>query len=191
MGWKAFNLIATNREEAYLTTFPPPRPDNAREFLGLLGGVYEGRGESTLEDGLYPQDANDLYLGAYEGAIVLGSIPVCEEVFSGGVPRAIDCATRMLPKCRLLVVTLHSVVDLFGYAWFEDGKLLRARAGSADDGVFFESGPPLPLEQKLKAFDESIDGEELVMELCRPFLGCRIDEYDAWDLKMELFRRTS
>jgi hypothetical protein len=49
----------------------------------------------------------------------------------------------------------------------------------------------LPIEQKLKAFDELIDGEELVMELCKPFLGCRIDQYDAWDLKMELFRKTA
>lgn len=188
MGWKAFNLIAINREEAYLTTFPPPIPDKAREFLRLLGGDYKSRGESTFEDGLYPQDADDLYLGAYEGAIVLGSVPICEEVFSGGIPRAVDCATSMLPGCRLLIVTLHSVVDLFGYAWFENGKLLRARAGSADDGVFFERGAELPLEQNLKAFDETIGGEELVMELCRPFLGCRIDEYEAWNLKMELFR---
>jgi len=84
---------------------------------------------------------------------------------------------------------LHSVIDLFGYAWYEDGKLLRARAGSAEAGVFFEKGSPLAIEQKLKAYDESIDGEQLVMELCRAFLGCRIDEYDAWDLKMELFKK--
>jgi hypothetical protein len=38
--------------------------------------------------------------------------------------------------------------------------------------------------------NETIEGEELVLELCRPFLGCRIDEYDAWDLKMELFRES-
>jgi hypothetical protein len=78
---------------------------------------------------------------------------------------------------------------MYGYAWFENGRLIRARAGSADDGIFFEKGAPLPIEEKLKAFDETIDGEELVMELCRPFLGCRIDEYHAWDLKMQLFRQ--
>jgi len=75
------------------------------------------------------------------------------------------------------------------YAWFENGKLIRARAGSADDGIFCEQGPPLPLELKFNLFDGTIDGEELVMELCKPFLGCRIDEYTAWDLRMELFRK--
>jgi hypothetical protein len=84
---------------------------------------------------------------------------------------------------------LHSGIDLFGYAWYENGRLLRARAGDADNGVFFEKGPPLPIEHKLKAYDDTIDGEELVMELCRPFLGCRIDEYTTWDLKMELFKK--
>lgn len=188
LGWKAFNLIATNGEDGYLTTFPSPNPAKARDFLRRLGGTYQSKGEATFEDGLYPRDNDDLYVGAYTNALVLGSRLIAEEAFADGVPRAVQCATELLPGCRALVAVLHSVVDLFGYAWYEDGKLFRARAGSADDGVFFEKGPSLPLEQKLKAFDETIDGEELVMELCRPFLGCRIDEYDAWNLKMELFK---
>ena len=190
-GWKAFNLIATARDDGYLTTFPQPSPANARQFLRLLGGSYESRGDATLESGLYPQDVGDLYVGAYEDAIVLGSVPITRAAFSGDVPQAVTCATALFPGCRVLIVMLHSVVDLFGYAWFEDGKLLRARAGSADEGVFFERGSPLPLESKLKACDETIDGEELVMELCRPLLGCRIDEYDSWDLKMELFQKSA
>jgi len=189
MGWKAFNLIATNGEAGYLTTFPKPDAARARDFLRRLGASYESKGEATLENGLYPQDNDELYVGAYANALVIGSVPITEEAFTGAVPRAVECATALLPGCRALVAMLHSVVDLFGYAWYENGKLLRARAGSADDGVFFEKGPSLPIEQKLKAFDETIDGEELVMELCRPFLGCRIDEYDAWDLKMELFKK--
>lgn len=189
MGWKASNLIAITGEDNYLTTFPSPDPTRAREYLHRLGGAYKSAGEATFEDGLYPQNGNDLYIGAYEKAIVVGSVEITEEAFKGGVPHAVQCASELLPGCRAIVVMLHSVVNLFGYAWYEQGKLLRARAGSADDGVFFEEGAPLPIEQKLKAVDETVDEEELVMELCRPFLGCRIDEYDAWDLKMELFRK--
>jgi hypothetical protein len=189
MGWKASNLIATNSQEGYLTTFPARDPARARDFLRCLGGTYESRGEATFENGLYPQDEDDLYVGAYANALVIGSVPIAEAAFTDSVPRAVDCATALLPGCRVLVAMLHSVIDLFGYAWYEDGKLLRARAGSAEAGVFFEKGSPLAIEQKLKAYDESIDGEQLVMELCRPFLGCRIDEYDAWDLKMELFKK--
>jgi hypothetical protein len=189
MGWKAFNMIATNGEQGYLTTFPVPNPERARDFLRCLGGRYESNGEATFENGLYPQNNDDVYVGAYTNALVVGSVSLAEEAFTGAVPRAVECATAMLPGCRALVAVLHSVVDLFGYAWYENGKLLRARAGSADDGIFFDKGAELPLERELKAFDDTIDGEELVMELCRPFLGCRIDEYSAWDLRMELFKK--
>lgn len=189
MGWKASSLIATNGDEGYLTTFPLPDAAKAREYLSRLGGSYQSLGETTFENGVYPQDNDDLYVGAYANALVVGSVPIAEEAFLGGVPRAVQCATEMLPGCRILIAVLHSVVDLFGYAWYEGGELLRARAGSADDGVFFEKGSPLAIERKLKEFDKTIDGEDLVMELCRPFLGCRFDEYDAWDLKMELFKR--
>jgi hypothetical protein len=189
MGWKAFNLIAVRGDADYLTSFPAPDPAKARDFIRRIGGAYESHGDSTLEQALYPQDHDDLYVGAYANALVIGSVPITQEAFKGGVPRAVQCATAMLPGCRALIAMLHSVVDLFGYAWYENGKLRRARAGSGDDGIFFEKGSPLPIEEKLKANDEAIDGEEMVMELCRPFLGCRIDQYDAWDLKMELFKR--
>src|SRR5437868_12288015 len=159
MGWKAFNLSATNREDRYLTTFPAPDPARARDFVRRLGGTYESQGEATFENGLYPQDNDDLYVGAYANAVVIGSVPIAEEAFTDDVPRAVQCATDLLPGCRALIAMLHSVVDLFGYAWYENGKLLRARAGSADDGVFFEKGALLPIEQKLKAYDDTIDGE--------------------------------
>jgi hypothetical protein len=189
MGWKAFNLFATVREEAYLTTFPAPEPGKARALLEKIGGKYESQGESTLERGLYPKGEDELYVGAYDRAIVLGSMSVAEHVFDGEVPEVVGHVEAMLPGARVLIVLLHSVVGLWGYAWFERGKLLRARAGNADDGVFLDLGELLPLEEKLRARDPEIDGEEMVMELCRPFLGCRLDELDHWELRMELFRR--
>lgn len=189
MGFKAFNLIATAGDESYLTTFPSHRPDRAREFLKRLGGAYHPAGLATLETGLYPTDAEDLYVGAYDHALVIGSLPIAEEAFTDHVPRAVQVAADMLLGCRALIIVLHSVVNLFGYAAYEDGRLTRARAGSADDGIFRDTGPLLPAEQRLKSLDDTIDGEDLVMELCRPFLGCRLDEFDAWDLQMERFRK--
>jgi hypothetical protein len=189
MGFKAFNLIATTGDETYLTTFPPHRPDRAREFLSRLGGHYELVGPATLESGVYPSDDKDMYVGAYDRALVIGALPLADEAFSGAVPRAVSAANDLLPNSRAIIILLHSVVDAFGYAFYENGHLLRARGGSADDGIFHDSGPLHPVEQKHKAFDETIDGEELVMELCRPFLGCRLDEFDAWDLNMEHFRK--
>jgi hypothetical protein len=189
MGWKAFNLFATVREETYLTTFPAPQPAKARALLEKLGGSYEGQGETTLERGLYPKGDDELFVGAYDGAIVLGSTPLAEHVFDSEVPDVVKHIEGMMPGARILIVLLHSVVDLWGYAWFESGKLLRARAGNADEGVFLEFGEVLPLEENLREREPEIDGEAMVMELCRPFLGCRLDELDHWELRMELFRR--
>ena len=101
-----------------------------------------------------------------------------------------DHARSLLPDARVLIVTLHSVVDLFGYAWFENGQFVRGRAGSADDGVFFDQGDLLPIERKLLDFDEDSAGEEFVMELCRPFLGCRLDQFSIENLQMERFVKT-
>jgi hypothetical protein len=109
----------------------------------------------------------------------------------------------------VLAIQLQSVVNLFGYAYFEHGKLIRARAGSADDGVFLDDGEWLPEEQRLFAksivrnghrvfeqeingeieeFSEDALGEEFVFELSRRFFGRRIDEFDAWDLRMQEFK---
>ena len=41
-----------------------------------------------------------------------------------------------------------------------------------------------------ESFEEFTDdplGEEFAFELSRRFLGCRFDEFDAWDLAMEKF----
>ena len=48
MGWKAFNLFATNAKPDYLTTFPSRDPAKAREYLRRLGGTYESHGDATL-----------------------------------------------------------------------------------------------------------------------------------------------
>lgn len=83
MGWKVFTLFATVRKDGYLTTFPAPIPQKTRTYLGLLGGKYQSHGEATLEEGLYPSDEGDLYIGAYADALVLGSIPIAEFAFTG------------------------------------------------------------------------------------------------------------
>lgn len=211
MGWKASCTFASPRDDGYLKSFPAHEPQKARQLLTLLGSSYESRGMTTLEEGVYPRGGEHLYVGAYEQALVVGSMDFLDSAFEGGVPPIVDHARALLPDARVLIVTLHSVVDLFGYAWFEGGRLVRGRAGSADDGVFFEQGEPLPLERPLLAdsvlrdgeraypreihgeeheFDEAAFGEEFVMDVCRPFLGCRLDEYDLWDLQMEHFVRT-
>ena len=211
MGWKASCIFASPRDDGYLKSFPPHRPEKANQMLSLLSGRYKSLGMSTLEQGIYPRKRNQLYLGCYDEAIVIGNDGLVDHAFDGEVPEIVHQLQSLLPGSRVLIIALHSVVNLFGYAWFEKGRLIRGKAGSADDGVFFEEGEPLPLELPLLAkstvrdgeriyvheiagkeedFDESAFGEEFVMELCRPFLGCRLDQFNLWDLQMEYFVRS-
>jgi len=143
---------------------------------------------TTFEEGIFPKNG-ELYVGAYDQAIVVGSTGIVDHSFDGGIPWIVDHTRTLLPDARVLIITLHSVVDLFGYAWFEGGQFRRGRAGSANDGIFFEKGDLLSIEQKVMEFDPEAVGEEFVMELCRPFLGCRLDEFSAWDLHMEHFSK--
>ena len=48
MGWKAFCIFASASDAPPLTTFPPHRPDRAKQLLALLGGSYASRGMSPL-----------------------------------------------------------------------------------------------------------------------------------------------
>jgi hypothetical protein len=190
MGWKVSCVFANTPDAAPLTDFPPHQPERAQKLLSLLGGSYASRGMTTLEEGIFPRDGDRLYVGAFEQAIVVGSTGIVGNSLHGGVPWIVDHTRVVLPDARVLIITLHSVVDLFGYAWFEHGQFVRGRAGSAADGVFFDQGDLLPTERRLLEFDAETGGEEFVMELCRPFLGCRLDEFSIWNLQMEHFVKT-
>jgi hypothetical protein len=190
MGWKASCVFANTPDAAPLTDFPPHRPERARQLLSLLGGSYASRGMTTLEEGIFATDGDHLYVGAFDQAVVVGGTSIVNESFHGGVPWIVDHTRSLLADARVLIITLHSVVDLFGYAWFENGQFVRGRAGSANDGVFFDQGDLLPVERKILEFEEDSAGEELVMELCRPFLGCRLDEFSIENLQMQHFVKT-
>jgi hypothetical protein len=160
-----------------------------------------------LEYGLYP---DRLTIGAYECAAIVGD-PELGHVYSS-VDRY-PLVLRLLetfPSAAVLSITLHSVVNLFGYYYFERGRLLRAYAGSADEGVMVDQGDLQPEEKPFFArskvrdgerffladingqeneFDAPSFGESLVFEMTAKFFGCTLDRFDAWDLKMEQFER--
>lgn len=174
MGWKASCIFASSRHDGYLKSFPPHRPEKAKQVLSLLRGKYKSIGMATLEQGIYPEKRNQLYLGSYDEAVVIGNYGLVDRAFDGSVPQIVERLQSLLPGSCVLVITLHSVVNLFGYAWFDNGRLVRARAGSADDGVFFESGEPLPLELPLLAKSTMREGERVYVA----DIGGQQEEFD-------------
>ena len=103
-------------------------------------------------------------------------------------------------------------MNLYAYALFENNKLVRSRAGSADDGVFIDIGEPIPEERPLFAksivnsdgdqvwpeeydgvveeMDHSCMGEEFVFEISQRFFGERFDCFDHDELTMSEYRRS-
>nr|WP_148598346.1 hypothetical protein [Aquisphaera giovannonii] len=164
---------------------------------------------TTFDVGICP---DTLVIGAYEGAAIIGHPDIVNACLE---PRADPMTARILtafPEAAVLRVGLHSVVNLWGYAYFERGRLTRAFGGSADDGVVLDEGDLLDEERpyfersvvrdgrrffladingQMEDFDASSFGEELTFEIMGRFLGCRPDrtseKIDPIELPMESF----
>ncbi len=212
MGWKASCILVSERSPRHLSAMPTHDPERARRLISVLGlGPCRSREMTTLDVGVYP-DA--LVIGAYEGAAIIGHPDIVNACLE---PRADPMTARILaafPQAAVLRVGLHSVVNLWGYAYFERGNLVRAFGGTADDGVVLDEGDLLDEERphfersvvrdgrrfffadidgQMEEFDTSAFGEELTFEIMGRWLGCRpdrtSDEIDPIELPMESFER--
>ncbi len=210
MGWRAACIFVNENKNTFLTGNSKPRPELVQNVLNSIGlDDFESRDETTLDSCLYPDD-HETWLGSFEGGHIIASQDLSNNLLRGGESKVVRGLSDIAPNGSILAITLHSGVNLFGYAYFENGVQLRARAGSADDGVFIDEGEPLPEEQKLFDLSEMRDGErifkiedngrvgeytedqmgeEFVFELCRRALGERFDGSDILELPMYSVRR--
>jgi len=209
MGWKTSVIIASQLERPILSDKVVHNPERADQLAAKLPGDFAFVGSSTFEEGAYPSNGN-LYIGAYVDSLILGHMDFGSSCFEGDVPAVIHTVAAFLPRSTILALQLHSVVNLYGYALFENGQLIRRRAGSADDGVFLDSGEPVAEEQPLFAMatinsdgeqvwpetydgvveemDHSSMGEEFVFEISKRFFGERFDEFDHDSLPMSEYQ---
>ncbi len=212
MGWKASCILINGREPGYLGTMPPHDPERARRLIADLGlGPYRSRGMMPFEEGIF---SDHLVVGAYDGAAVIGHPDIVNACL---VPGADPMTARIMvvfPQAAVLRVGLHSLVNLWSYAYFERGKLLRAYGGAAEDGVVLDEGDLLAEEKT--HFEKSVArdgqrfffsesggetemypacafGEELVFDVMSRFLGCRLGKddprIDPMEMPMESFDR--
>ena len=205
MGWKAECILINEREEGYLGTFPTHSEQRAVQLIEGLPLPYNRVGEvTTLEDGIYPKT---LTIGAYEGAVVIGLPSI--DTYLDPASHSVKLLLQMFPAAKILCMQLHSVVNLFGYAVYENGEFRRLRRGSADASLVADEGQPLPLEQPLfersivrngeryfygtddGEYDESAFGEEFVFTLSTPFFGTRCDSFAIENLHMQCFHQSS
>ena len=207
MGWKAFAILATDTP-GYFGTRPAHDPSAAEALRRQLGlERYEHAGETDFYSALYPA-GGDLYIGAYENGCILCESDLPTSFFAAEHARRIrrprtdldSVRTRLLtlyPQGQVMALVLHSVVNLWGYSIYTQGRLLRTAAGASDDGLFANEGAPLPEEQAvlqrcpLDRVDEEGEGEELVFDVTTRMFGRRLDSIDDIELRLAHYRRAS
>jgi len=159
VGFKAFIAFATD-EPAYFGSIPQHnarRSEQLRRQLGLDG--YDPVGEQKLDTAMYPR-GDELYLGAYPRGVVVCHTVLPGHFFDetsqlkvcGSSPAFKDFKPRFLalyPSGEVLVLVLHSVVDLWGYCVYTKGSMVRSAAGTADDGLIVSTGEPLLEEARI------------------------------------------
>src|SRR5262249_52987925 len=149
---------------------------------------------TDFDYGVYPQKKR-LVIGAYDGAAIVAGQDLVFGTVTGEKPSLLRRLLELYPDADILVVELHSVVNYFAYAYYRRGELLRAYAGSADNGILVETGDLQPEEQIYFTHSELRDGmryfefhgetysadqigEELAFAMARKFLGVQLDEFD-------------
>ncbi|MBN1800019.1 MAG: hypothetical protein JW891_00845 [Candidatus Lokiarchaeota archaeon] len=206
MGWKASVIFVYDTNAGPIKEDSPHDRKAAQDIISKLqiGDHYQAE-LSCFDEGIYPRD-DELFIGCYPQGYI-----ICHDTLSNaGVEgkQEFNKVVDIFPNSEILVLILHSVVNLFGYAYYKDGRRIRARAGSANDGVFIEEGNPLPEEDllfakskvidgqriwekqihgQMETFSEDAMGETFVFELSKRVFGTRIDDSDVLDLEMDKF----
>lgn len=204
MGWKCSVVFGS--------ISPPPLHDGAPRAprhdphaaiaiaadcgLGTLSPAHE----TDLCYGIFPHGREEVVIAAAADDS-FASLGDCRRVSrSDGValspnndPR-VQAMLRRFPSGIVLACELHSVVDFWGFALFERGRLIRHAAGSADEGVTINEGSPIAEEadQAIPAagdFETGFDGESMVFRVATRIFGQPMDQAPLEDWQATVFRR--
>lgn len=185
MGYKIFTVIITPKPEVQYAT-----------LLGELGFQNLKKIRDEAFGSVMNPPGGKVYIGTYNNNLLICASELADSFFE---KRSIDGERLLIekfPDREICVLVLHSVVNLWGYAILKQGKKIRARAGSADDGTFLEFGEPIEEEMDLLSkssfdaegkrvyklstdpddvFTEDQVGENFVFALCYRYLGEELD----------------
>lgn len=138
MGWKASTIVITK-----------PSHINNEELLTKLGLKNLTKiQDEPFEVAIYPKD-NTAYIGTYKNNLIICEPKLPMQFFEDNETEIEKILVNEFPTSEICSIVLHSVVNLWGYSIIKNGKKLRARAGSFDDGTFVEIGEPLDEEKEL------------------------------------------
>jgi len=185
MGWKASAIIVHSNKET-----------DHKSLLSELGFSNLSKiKDRTVEEVINPDD-NEVYIGRYKNNLIICAPDMPMNFFEETPGHAEKVLIDKFPDAEICSIVLHSVVNLWGYSVTKNGKKIRARAGSADDGTFVEFGEPLKEELDLlskshinedgkreylfadfpdEPMTEDQVGEEFVFGITGKYLGKQLD----------------
>lgn len=161
MGWKAACIITGDCANGYLgeaLQHLPAKASDIREKLGYK--VPTSREQSSLEP--YPESGTYM-IGAYDRAVFLADQDKIFDCFDHRDNTYFQKALTLYPEGTLLMFVLHSVVNYFGYAYYEKGQLIREFSGGADKGVISDFGELQPEEKEIFANSKIVDGKRIFL----------------------------
>jgi hypothetical protein len=120
---------------------PDPAATRALVAATHPGWTRTGSSGSNLFDDCYPEEGT-AYAGSFPGIDILCDRDVMDHLPSAFPARYLDVAAGR----RVILHAMHSVVDMFVYAVWENGTLVRSLALTPDDGIIEDIGDPLPFE---------------------------------------------
>lgn len=188
MGWKSSMIIISDSDnENY---------EDVLKSIGLSG--YEEAGEELFEEAVDPIE-NTLYIGKYGGNLIITGEEITFECLQPDISNIEKKLLEIFPDSEICALSLHSVVNHWGYSVIKDKKKIRVRAGDSDSGTIIDFGEPLNEEEELFShakvgadgnriyeLDEFPDepmtedqvGEEFVFEISKRYFGERLDSFD-------------
>jgi len=132
-----------------------PDPAATRALVAATHPGWTGTGSSdrNLSDDSYPEQGK-VYAGSFPGIDILCDRDVMDHLPSDFPARYLDVAAGR----RVILHAMHSVVDMFVYAVWENGTLVRSLAMTPKDGIIENIGAPLPFETPYWAGEHPVRG---------------------------------
>ncbi len=172
---------------------------NEKEFLESLGYQNLEETEEELLDTVLMPDEGKVYIGKYNGNIIICNLDMVEELIYEDFSPINKTLTEYFPDVEIASLLLQSTINLWGYSLFKNGGKLRARLGSSDTGTIIDFGDVLEEEESLFSnsfindegerifkfednnedeFFEDQVGEKFVFNLSKRFFGKSLDRAD-------------
>lgn len=155
MGAKTWMLVIADGDAREALKSAPALDRDATHALAHQ--LFPGETLELVDEGdlswTNPPDGN-LFIGCFPGVSVIAAIEFGIDYPSRLSGRFLDAAG----KRNVTLHAMHSVVDWFAYAVWEQGRLIRALSLSPDSGIIENIGEPLPFERPFWAEEHRVDG---------------------------------